>query len=126
MPTVWIQSGVLQEASRRFLEDTHTIGRPVKHVHVLQGEYALIDLKRERCGDICVLSEEATTCCIVILRCRLQRRLFIAHVDEVAVLAVEVFHRVLAGMSEVRSPFAKHYMKPVFPSWNCNCQTVIT
>jgi hypothetical protein len=53
----------------------------VKHVSVMQGECAAIDLKSEPI-DVVVSSQDATTCCIAVVRCLASERLFITHLDQ--------------------------------------------
>ena len=92
----------LQQASTAFLSQPQPLPpAAVKQVQVLQGEFALIDLRKERPDDIYVCSGEATTCCIVVLRCLQSRRVFISHVDQPSVQAEDAVYEGLAHMTAV-------------------------
>jgi Protein N-terminal asparagine amidohydrolase len=71
----------LQASNVCFLQSDGFVAKTfIKHIAIMQGECAAIDLSKEP-SDVVVSSQDATTCCIAILRCMQSRRLFITHLD---------------------------------------------
>lgn len=66
----------------RFLSETRFIDPLLKRIHVLQGEYAVVNTLQER-QEICLSSSDATTCCIVALNCNITGLCGIAHFGQI-------------------------------------------
>ena len=99
----------VQEAAARFLTLSPCAppAAPLprsKHVQVLQGEHATLELSAEP-PDLCVSSAEATTCCVVLLHCHSGRRLFVAHLDSGTAEATHATVQAATDMHEVRYLF---------------------
>ena len=73
--------------------------KQVKTVHVLQGEYAIVDVARE-IVPVCICSSEATTCCIVALNCRLSGRRGLMHYDQPRADPEQFLATLMHGMIE--------------------------
>lgn len=97
---------VLQAANEAFKNTVSgdVVAAHVKEIQVLQAECALVDLSCEPNDDVCLSSEEAATCCLVVLRCSISRRLFIAHLDESTCGDGATFRGALTGMQTVCYP----------------------
>ena len=64
-----------------FLDSNPLQGSLTKTIGVLQGEFAVINMNKER-REVRLTSCEATTCCIVVLGCDISGRYGIAHYDK--------------------------------------------
>ena len=73
-----------------------------KRIHVLQGECAHVSLPHEGCNQVLLSSDEATTCCVMVLHCPHSNVAFIAHQDECAVNHTQEVQAALQRMLEVR------------------------
>ena len=94
----------MQARSAAFL---HTGAAPAlagaKHIHVLQGECARIDLRHETAQHVYATSSEATTCCIMAAHCSRSGKAFIAHLDSSTARDTESLSRGLQDMRHVRT-----------------------
>jgi hypothetical protein len=70
-----------------------------KTVHVLQGEYAVMDTAQEP-QSICLCSSEATTCCILALSCQSSGRVGMVHFDQSGKEQAKCLAPLLHGMLE--------------------------
>eukprot|EP00892_Ulva_mutabilis_P003346 jgi/Ulvmu1/1383/UM011_0111.1 len=72
----------VQDGATKFLNACEDITPDrCKHIHVLQGECAHVDLCTEPASGLLLASHAATTCVIIVLHCPLSRRAFVAHLD---------------------------------------------
>jgi Protein N-terminal asparagine amidohydrolase len=72
------------------------------HIEVLQGEHALVDATCEPgTADVSLASAEATTCCVLVLRCLQSHRVLLAHLDESSMKDAVLLSRALQGMTQV-------------------------
>lgn len=76
------QNASVRAQATRFLSENHPPGPHLKRIHVLQGEYAVLNTFQER-QKVCLSSSEATTCCIVALSCNITGLCGIAHFGQV-------------------------------------------
>ena len=85
------------------IEQFLTAGPPAltrfKTVHVLQGEYAVMDAAHEP-QPICLCSSEATTCCILALSCQSSGRVGMVHFDQPGKEQAKCLFPLLHGMLE--------------------------
>ena len=72
----------IRAQAARFLSETQTLDPLLKRIHVLQGEYAVVNTLQER-QEICLSSSDATTCCIVALNCPITGLCGIAHFGQI-------------------------------------------
>ena len=88
---------------RSQVEQFLTAGPPalarIKTVHVLQGEYAVMDTAHES-QSICLCSSEATTCCILALSCQSSGRVGMVHFDQPGKDQATCLAPLLHGMLE--------------------------
>ena len=88
---------------RSQIEQFLTAGPPalarIKTVHVLQGEYAVMDAAHEP-QPICLCSSEATTCCILALSCQSSGRVGMVHFDQPGKEQAKCLFPLLHGMLE--------------------------
>lgn len=76
------QNASIRAQATRFLSESQPHGPHLKRIHVLQGEYAVVNTLQER-HQVCLSSSEATTCCIVVLNCNITGLCGIAHFGHV-------------------------------------------
>lgn len=71
----------LRALSEKFISESKPHDPHLKTIHVVQGEYAVVNTRQE-CQKICLSSCDATTCCIVALNCNVTGLCGIAHLDQ--------------------------------------------
>ena len=76
------RNATIRALAARFLSESHFPDPLLKRIHVLQGEYAVVNTLQER-QKICLSSSDATTCCIVALNCNITGLCGIAHVGQI-------------------------------------------
>ena len=76
------QNAFIRAQAARFLSETQPPDPHMKRIHVLQGEYAVVNTFQKR-QEICLSSSGATTCCIVALNCNITGLCGIAHFDRI-------------------------------------------
>lgn len=76
------QNASVRAQAARFLSESQPPGPHLKRIHVLQGEYAVVNTLQER-QQVCLSSSDATTCCIVALNCNITGLCGIAHFGQV-------------------------------------------
>ena len=76
------QNASVRAQATRFLSESHPPDPHLKRIHVLQGEYAVVNTFQER-QHVCLSSSDATTCCIVALNCNITGLCGIAHFGQV-------------------------------------------
>lgn len=74
------RNAVIRAQAEKFLSESEPQDPYTKTIHVLQGEYALVNTHQE-CQKICLSSSDATTCCILALNCDITGLCGIAHLD---------------------------------------------
>ena len=98
----------VQAASTSFLRSDALAAPPphAKHIEVLQGECAGIDMQHESTPTVSVATVEATTCCAVLVRCTRTRKAFLAHLDSSTPNRLDhnAMQAALHGMQQVCKP----------------------
>lgn len=74
------RSALIRAQAEKFLSESEPQDPHTKTIHVLQGEYAVVNTHQE-CQKICLSSSDATTCCVVALSCNITGLCGIAHLD---------------------------------------------
>ncbi len=105
-----LTDAVLCEASEQFLSSTATPHQPPHTVHVLQAEYALIDLAEER---PIIGSSDATTCVIAVFVCQDSQRAAIAHLDKPTSQRHVFLAQLLQGMVRPTCYLVGAYSEPM-------------
>ena len=94
----------MQAACEAFLSTASDVTpQHAKHVQVLQNEMCVVYGRTER-AEIVVSSDEATTCCIAVIRCPVTGVVSAIHVDGGSMRDIAPLRLILQQMREVTPP----------------------